>query len=185
MWDVADGAFGAAARKTRSVFCLSQGHERVSANHKNLLLKGDRMNNTDRWQRINEYIQKDPFAAHLGASVEILEPGHSRVCLTVTEEMTNFHGTTSGSVIFALSDIAFAAASNSHGQVAVALSVGISFLKATKPGDRLVAEAREEHAGGRTALYDISVRDEQSGELVAKSQDQVYRVNKWFVPKEE
>jgi acyl-CoA thioesterase len=143
------------------------------------------MNDTHRWEKINKYIQKDRFAAHLGASVEILKPGHSRVCLTVTEEMTNFHGTTSGSVIFALSDIAFGAASNSHGQVAVALNVGISFLKATKPGDRLVAEAREEHVSGRTALYDITVRDELSGELVAKSQDQVYRLNKWFVAKEE
>lgn len=143
------------------------------------------MNDTIRQQVINEYIQKDPFAAHLGAKVEIIEPGHSRVSLTITEEMTNFHGITHGGVIFALSDMAFAAASNSHGQVAVALNVGINFLKATKPGDQLVAEAKEEFVGGRTALYEITVRDEQTGELVAKSQDLVYRKNEWFVPKEE
>ena len=143
------------------------------------------MGDIDRQRAIDEYIQKDPFAAHLGARIEILAPGHSRVSLTVTKEMTNFHGTTSGSVIFALGDIAFAAASNSRGQVAVALNVGVNFLKATKPGDQLVAEAREVHAGGRTALYAIAVRDERTGELVAQSQDLVYRKNEWFVPKEQ
>ena len=139
------------------------------------------MNDTVRWRAIDEYIQKDPFAAHLGAKIEIVEPGHSRVSLTVTEEMTNFHGTTHGGVIFALSDMAFAAASNSHGLMAVALNVGISFLKASKPGDKLVAEAKEGHVGGRVALYDITVRDEQTGELVAKSQDLAYRKNERFV----
>ena len=139
------------------------------------------MNDTVRQQVINEYIQKDPFAAHLGAKIEIVEPGHSRVSLTITEEMTNFQGTTHGGVIFALSDMAFAAASNSHGLMAVALNVGINFLKATKPGDQLVAEAKEEHIGGRVALYDITVRDEQTGELVAKSQDLAYRKNERFV----
>ena len=139
------------------------------------------MNDTVPQRVINEYIQKDPFAAHLGAKIEIIEPGHSRVSLTITEEMANFHGTTHGGVIFALSDMAFAAASNSHGLMAVALNVGINFLKATKPGDQLVAEAKEEHIGGRVALYDITVRDEQTGELVAKSQDLAYRKNEQFV----
>lgn len=139
------------------------------------------MNQTIRMQSINEFIQKDPFVRYLGAKVEIVAPGHSRVSLTVSEEMTNFHGTTHGGVIFALSDMAFAAASNSHGQTAVALNVGINFLKASKPGDKLVAEAKEEFAGGRTALYAITVRDERTGELVAKSQDLVYRKNEWFV----
>ena len=139
------------------------------------------MNDTVRRRVINEYIQKDPFAAHLGAKIEIIEPGHSRVSLTITEEMTNFHGATHGGVIFALSDIAFAAASNSHGLMAVALNVGISFLKASKPGDKLVAEAKEGHVGGRVALYDITVRDDQTGKLVAKSQDLAYRKNEQFV----
>ncbi|MDI6687145.1 MAG: hotdog fold thioesterase [Desulfobacterales bacterium] len=139
------------------------------------------MNDTIRRQAINKYIQKDPFAAHLGAKIEIIKPGHSRVSLTVTEEMTNFHGTTHGGVIFALGDMAFAAASNSHGLMAVALNVSISFLKATKAGDKLVAEANENHAGSRMALYDITVRDEQTGELVAKSQDLAYRKKEQFV----
>ena len=144
---------------------------------------GDVMNR-DRNSEINDFIQDDPYARFLGAEVEILEPGHSRVTLTVTGDMVNFHGMTHGGVVFSLGDMAFAAASNSHGQTAVALNVGISFLKATKPGDRLIAEAKEQAASGPVVLYDIAVREENSGDLVAKSQNMVYRKKEWFVPHE-
>jgi acyl-CoA thioesterase len=136
----------------------------------------------DRAKQIEAYIRQDPFAQRLGAEVEILAPGHSRVTLTITENMANFHGITHGGVVFALGDMAFAAASNSRGQTAVALNVAINFLKATRPGDRLVAEAREQHAAGPTALYDITIRDAVTGDLVARSQDLVYRKKDWFVP---
>ena len=140
------------------------------------------MTEDSRQTTINSYIQKDPFASFLGAKVEIVGPGHSRASLTVTDDMVNFHGITHGSVVFALSDFAFAAAGNSHGQTAVALNANISFLKATKPGDELVAEAEEQHVGGRTALYEITVIEQRSGELVARSQNLVYRKREWFVP---
>ena len=131
---------------------------------------------------IDAHIQKDAFAQWLGAEVEIVSPGHSRVTLTVTDRMTNFHGMTHGGVIFALGDMAFAAAGNSRGQVAVALNVSIHFLLPSKAGDRLVAEARERHLAGPTGLYDITVTEETSGTLIACSQDLVYRKKQWFVP---
>ncbi len=139
---------------------------------------------TQRDKKINEYIQQDPYANFLGAEVEILKAGHSRVRLTVTRDMVNFHGFTHGGVIFSLGDMAFAAASNSRGQTAVALNVGINFLKATTVGDRLTAEAEEQSATGPVALYDITVKDERTGELVAKSNDLVYRKKEWFVDEE-
>lgn len=141
--------------------------------------------NEDRKRKINEYIQGDQFARFLGATVEVLKPGHSRVTLTITADMVNFHGTTHGGVIFALGDMAFAAAGNSYGQTAVALNVGINFLRASKPGDRLVAEAIEQTTEGPMALYDISIRDTRTGDLVAKSHDLAYRKKEWFVPQED
>ncbi len=140
------------------------------------------MNNSTCDPKILEHIQKDAFAGHLGARVEIPAPGHSRVALTITDAMTNFHGTTHGGVIFSISDMAFAAACNSQGRVAVALNVSICFLKPSFPGDRLLAEAKEIHKGHRTSLYDITVTDEDTGELIAKSQDQAYRKKDWIVP---
>jgi acyl-CoA thioesterase len=133
-------------------------------------------------QKIVDLIQTDAFANHLGATVQIVAPGHSRVSLTVTEVMTNFHGTTHGGVIFAISDMAFAAACNSRGRVAVALNVSICYLKPSFPGDRLVAEATEIHNGRRTSLYDITVTNEDTGALIARSQDQAFRKNEWIVP---
>ncbi|MCL2459521.1 MAG: hotdog fold thioesterase [Desulfobulbus sp.] len=129
---------------------------------------------------ITARIRQDPFANWLGATVETIEPGYSRVSLTVTEAMLNFHAMTHGGLIFALGDIAFAAASNSHGQTAVATNVAISFLRSTGHGDQLVAEAREVQRGGATALYDIVVTERNSQQLVAKSQAAVHRKKEFF-----
>ncbi len=134
---------------------------------------------------IDAHIQNDAFARFLGAEVSIVAPGHSRVSLTITEQMTNFHGITHGGVVFAIGDLAFAAAGNSRGQVAVALNVSICFLNPSKVGDHLVAEAKECHLGGPTGLYEITVVEKKSGTLIARSQDLVYRKKQWFVAPEE
>lgn len=130
---------------------------------------------------IAAYIRKDAYANWLEATIEAIEPGYSRVSLVVTTSMLNFHGMTHGGLVFSLGDIAFAAASNSHGQTAVALNVATSFLRATAIGDHLVAEAKEVHLGGATALYDIVVTEKNSQQLVAKSQATVYRKRDFFI----
>ena len=130
---------------------------------------------------IATHIRKDAFANWLGATIEVIEPGYSRVSLAVTASMLNFHGMTHGGLVFALGDIAFAAASNSHGQTALALNVAISFLRPTFVGDQLVAEAKEVQLGGATALYDIVVTEQNSQKLVAKSQATVYRKRESFI----
>lgn len=130
---------------------------------------------------IAAHINKDAYANWLGVTIEAIEPGYSRISLKVSESMLNFHGMTHGGLLFSLGDIAFAAASNSHGQIAVALNVATSFLRATGVGDHLVAEAKEVHLGGATALYDITVVETNSSQLVAKSQATVYRKRDSFV----
>lgn len=143
------------------------------------------MTASSRQVAIDDYIRRDPFSNHLGATVELIEPGHSRVSLTVTEEMANFHGITHGGVVFALGDMAFAAAGNSRGQKAVALNISLSYLKASTVGDQLVAEAREIQVGGRTGLYEVTIWEGKSGDLIAKSQNVIYRTREWFVSPEE
>jgi acyl-CoA thioesterase len=135
----------------------------------------------DKIRQINNIIQKDAFANYLGANVEIVKPGHSRVSLKISDNMINFHGTTHGGVIFSISDMAFAAACNSHGMVAVALNVSICFLRPSFAGDHLVAEAKEEHNGRRISVYDIKIYNKKTNELIAKSQDQAYRKKEYFV----
>jgi len=136
-------------------------------------------------QVINDHIQKDPFANHLGAMVEIIAPGHSRVKLTVTEKLLNFHGTTHGGIVFSVGDMAFAAAGNSRGQTAVALNMTIGFLRATQAGDTLVAEAKERALNGPIGVYDITVVEQKSSELVAQIQAMIYRKREWFIQEGE
>jgi acyl-CoA thioesterase len=125
-------------------------------------------------------IGQDLFAKKMGIELQEVRPGYSRVGMTLTPDMLNFHGIPHGGAIFSLADAAFAAASNSHGQTAVALSVTISFLAAAEPGSHLVAEAQELHKGHRSGFYQIAVRKE-TGDLIATCQAVVYRKQEFFV----
>ncbi len=119
-------------------------------------------------------ISQDPFARSLGIELLELRPGYSRVAMTLTPQMMNFHGIPHGGAIFSLADAAFAAASNSHGQTAVALSMTIHYLAAAAAGTRLVAEAHEQRKGQRTGFYQIVVKTE-GGDLIASCQAVVHR----------
>ena len=120
-------------------------------------------------------ITSDPFTNLLGASLEAVEPGYCRASLTVTPQMLNFHRITHGGIIFGLADIAFATACNAYGPKSVALNISVSFLRPTGVGDHLVAEAREVESAGSTALYAITVTEQQSKQLVASFQALAYR----------
>ena len=120
-------------------------------------------------------IRSDAFLRFLNATFEEIRPGYARVSLTVTESMLNFHGITHGSIVFGVGDLAFSAACNAHGQVAVALDMTVSFLRAGQAGDHLVAEAKEASLGNKTGLYEITVTETTRNELVAKIQATAYR----------
>ena len=121
-----------------------------------------------------QHFSQDPFARFLGIELLELREGYSRVAMTVGEHMLNFHGIPHGGVIFSLADAAFAAASNSHGQTAVALNVSMNFLAAVPVGTRLYAEGTEESLSRRTALCRLAVTT-ADGTLVALGHGLVYR----------
>jgi len=104
--------------------------------------------------------QRDLFARHLGIELLELRPGYSRTSLTIADHMLNGLGLPHGAVIFALADFAFATACNSHGRVAVALSMDIHYLNSPEVGSQLTAEATEVRRGQRTGLYHISISDD-------------------------
>lgn len=110
----------------------------------------------------------------MGIELEELRPGYARLSMVVAEDMVNFHGTGHGGAVFALADAAHAAASNSHGNPAVALHVALHYVAPARAGQRLVAEAVEEDRGRRTALYHLTVRDGDSGRLVADGHGRVF-----------
>jgi acyl-CoA thioesterase len=85
----------------------------------------------------------------------------------------NGYGTVQGGAIFTMADLAFAAASNAHGKVAVGINVSITYMKAARSG-MLQAEARELSVNPKLATYTVDVTDENKN-LVAVFQGLVYR----------
>lgn len=117
---------------------------------------------------------RDALARHLGIDLVEIKPGYARATMLVKPELLNGVGVTHGGAIFSLADIVFAAASNAHGPVALALNVNIQFMKTTTLGEVLTATAREENLTRKTGLYRMEVRDGK-GDLVALAEGLVYR----------
>lgn len=112
----------------------------------------------------------DPFARWLGIELLELRPGYCRAALRLGPHMVNLHGSPHGGAIFSLADFAFGGACNSHGEVAVALTVTIQYHVAARVGQRLVAEARETRQGKRAGFYTMTVSDDGDGTVVATCQ---------------
>lgn len=124
---------------------------------------------------VEKYFTLDQFAKHLGIDLVEASAGYAKVRMTLGKRHLNGVGIAHGGAVFSLADCAFAVASNSHGTVALAINVAISFFKATREGV-LFAEAREVARNPKLATYEVTVTDEK-GELVALFQGTVYRKN--------
>jgi len=121
-------------------------------------------------------LKKDALARLLGIELLEIKPGYAVAVMKVTPDLLNGVGVDGGGAIFTLADIAFAAASNAHGPVALAQNVNITFLRSTTEPAVLTATAIEEHLTKKTGVYRMEVRDE-SGDMVALAQGLVYRKN--------
>lgn len=124
---------------------------------------------------VRERIESDPYCATLGIELRDLGPGSATTALTVTDDLVNFHGTPHGGAIYSLADAAFAAASNSHGETAVALETNISYLAAVDVGTTVLATATETHLTRRTGEYEVVLTTEDDGERLATFRGRVYR----------
>jgi len=125
-------------------------------------------------EAIFKKIETEPFAQKFGIRLLNLDDGYSKVEMKLTSDMENLFGMTHGGALFALIDEAFETASNSHGTVAVALNMSITYTFPPAPGSRLVAEAKELNRTSKTAVYDIKLSDDE-GRLIASCQALVYR----------
>jgi acyl-CoA thioesterase len=128
-------------------------------------------------QAIFAQIGKEPFGEKFGLTLIDVQEGYAKVEMRFTTDMENMFGMAHGGAIFSLMDAAFEVASNSHGTMAVALSMNINYLASPAKGASLTAEAREINKTKRTAAYDIRATD-NSGNLLATCQSLVYRMDK-------
>jgi acyl-CoA thioesterase len=124
-------------------------------------------------ENVKRFFKKDKFAERANIELLSVSPGQARAKMTLHPHHLNGYGTVQGGAIFTLADFAFAAASNSHGKVAVAINVSITFMKAGETGT-LWAEAKEVSKNFKLGSYTVEVKDDQ-GELVAVFQGLAYR----------
>jgi acyl-CoA thioesterase len=123
---------------------------------------------------ITKQVEKEPFAQKFGLRLVALDEGYSRVEMIFRPDMENIFGMAHGGALFAVIDEAFETASNSHGTVAVALNMNVTYISSPSPGSKLIAEAREFSRTSKTASYDIKVLDAENN-LIASCQALVYR----------
>jgi acyl-CoA thioesterase len=122
-------------------------------------------------------IKKEPFGKKFGITLIDVQDGYAKVEMKFSQDMENMFGMAHGGAIFSLMDAAFEVASNSHGTMAVALSMNINYLASPSKGAMLTAKASEINKTRRTAVYNIRATDD-SGKLLATCQALVYRLDK-------
>jgi acyl-CoA thioesterase len=124
-------------------------------------------------QAIWDFFKNDRFAQHSGIELLEVAEGRAKAKMAITDAHLNGVNLVHGGAIFTLADLAFAAASNSHGTVAVAINASIWFVKAATQGT-LFAEAKEVSRYPKLATYSITITDD-AGEIVALFEGMVYR----------
>jgi len=122
---------------------------------------------------LTRFVKNDQFARHLRIEMMEYGAGRAKARMPVNQHHLNSAGTVHGGAIFSLADAVFSAASNSHGTLALAINVAISFFKAVTAGT-LYAEGREVSLNPKLATYVVDVKD-QDGNAIALFQGTVYR----------
>lgn len=127
---------------------------------------------------IFQAVENEPFAKALQMTLRKLELGRSMVEMVYQPElMNNIYARAHGGALFALIDEAFETASQTHGTIAVALNVNVTYVRPPQAGETLMAHAREISLTRKTANYEIKVTN-PDGDLVASCQALAYRTGK-------
>ena len=129
--------------------------------------------NQDRIGAFMKNVSEEPFARLVGIRLAEAGEGYAVCEMEYREAMDNLHGTAHGGAVFSLIDEAFEISSNSHGTVAVALNMNVTYIKPAKKNSMLRARSQEISRGRKTASYHITVEDDEG--LIAVCQALVYR----------
>jgi acyl-CoA thioesterase len=123
----------------------------------------------------------DRFCKSNGIQVIEISEGRGVTQLTVEERHLNGLDMTQGGAICTLADLAFAAASNSHGIAGVGIHTSMDYIKATTKGDVLTAVATEVNRNHKIGNYSVEVKNSK-GEIIATFQGIAYFKKDSFPP---
>lgn len=115
---------------------------------------------------IKQYFEKDQFTQTIGATLVEVAEGYAQAELEVGKTHLNAYGICHGGVLFALADLAFAAAVNSRGVSTLTTGANITYVKSVLLGERLIAVARETVNHHRMPFAEVRIVN-RCGDLVA------------------
>lgn len=125
-------------------------------------------------------LSQDNFSRWMGVKLNKIDKNYCLIEMKVKEEMVNGIGTVHGGATFAFAESALALSSLNDGQTKVALNCYINFNKAAKLGDTLTAESILINDTRKTAVYDISIKN-QNNESIASFRGTVYKLDKKII----
>ena len=116
-------------------------------------------------EHLAQFFEQDRFAHDNGVRIVEARLGFARTEMTVEPRHYNSVGILQGGALFTLADLAFALASNSHGELALACQAEVTWFKAVRAG-KLTATAEEISRTHKLSTCLIRVTGEDGG-LVA------------------
>lgn len=122
----------------------------------------------------------DAYSKWLGIELLEITNGFCKLKMTVRDEMINGFNIAHGGIAYSLADSCLAFAANSDGIQAVSIETSISHTKKVASSDVLTATSKEINKSIKTALYYITITNQDNLE-VAHFKGTVYRAGKeWF-----
>lgn len=118
------------------------------------------MNQTDKYA-LKEFFQHDEFARQNGIEIVEIAEGYARTQVRIEPRHLNAGGYVQGGVLFTLADLAFAAATNSHGTLTVTSSANITFVRGAT-GGLISAQAQELVNSRHLPFCEVRIIDDES-----------------------
>ena len=131
---------------------------------------------------VDKMISGDAFSQWLGIEVLEITGGFCELKMTVRDEMTNGFNIAHGGIAYSLADSCLAFAANADGIQAVSIETSISHTKKVASGDVLTATSKEMNKSSKTAMYYITITNQDNQE-VAHFKGTVFRTEKEWFPK--
>lgn len=129
-------------------------------------------------KNIVQYLYKnDAYSQWLGIEIIEVKIGYCKLKMKVRKEMLNGFKITHGGISYSLADTALAFASNTHGKKCISMETSISHIECVQDGDCLTAVSKELSKTEKTALYLITIFNQNKQE-VAYFKGTVYRTSK-------
>jgi len=122
------------------------------------------MSNMDS-QALKDFFLRDEFARQNCIEIVEIAEGYAHTQVRIEPRHLNAGGSVQGGVLFTLADLAFAAATNSHGTLTVTSTANITFIRGTSAGI-ISAQAQELINHRHLPFCEVRIKDE-SGNLLA------------------